>query len=483
MSLSPQQQAVITELQQPGPRLVKTSAVAGSGKTHLAIAAAKALKLDGQYLAYNKAIATEAAEKFKGTGIKCSTLHSLAWRAVVRQYGLNVGWFNYRDVRYSGLVKDKKEIASMIEDFCLCAEPTPDEYFSRKEFNNTDEDLVHAAKEHIHSMANGAIACNHSFYLKMFHGLLVSGNIVPPKVGFLILDEAGDVTPVSLAIFRAIEAEKKLMVGDIAQNIYKFNNTINGFHALKDEGVELPLTKSYRVSTKIAKPVEAFMKQYVDIDFKFEGVECTDETITSTMYISRYNSTLIAKMLEMQDLGESFNTTRPLKVMLELPLILANIDNGRKITNTRYRVLENLRARYEKTATLQSQYGSIQTYIKAAMKDDDEVVRGIKVLATFGRDRVVGLESYAASVVSDSNSLVFTTAHSSKGLEADEVVIDPDMNEAVIKAKKKDKDGKRTNNAVMIDAANTEFLLYYVACTRAKKFLVNAKELPKKPYK
>jgi len=482
MSTSPQQQAVITELQQPGYRLVKTSAVAGSGKTYLAIEAAKALGLKGRYLAYNKAIASEAAEKFKGTGIECSTLHSLAWRAVVRQYGLKVGWFGYRDVEYNGSTTEKKEIAALIEGFCLCGEITPAGYFGLPQFENVDKDLITSAEEHIHGMADGTITCNHSFYLKMYHGLLTAGTIPPVDTGFLILDEAGDVTPVSLAIFKAITAEKKLMVGDTSQNIYKFNNTINGFHALKSEGVELPLTTSYRVSSKIAKPVQAFMRNFVDTSFKFTGTTYTDDTVDTMMYISRYNTTLIAAMLTLQSAGESFNTTRPVKLMLELPLILARIDNGKKITNTRYRVLENLRNRYTTSATLRSRYRTIQQYISVAMKDDEEVVRGIKLLGTHGRNNILSLEAYAVQVASPENTLTLTTAHSSKGLEADEVKLADDMNDVVKQATTNHKTALKTDNTDLLDKANTEFLLYYVACTRAKKSLLNATQLPTKPY-
>jgi superfamily I DNA/RNA helicase len=484
-TLSPQQQSVVAELNKPGKRLVKTSAVAGSGKTHLSIEAAKSLGLKGRYLAYNKAIAEEAAEKFKDTNIVCGTLHSLAYRAVVKQYGLNVGWFGYRDVRFDGSTKDAKTIVSLVDAFCSSGEVTPSEHFELDIYNNIDNELLEAAMDHIDWMADGKMVCTHAFYLKMFHGLLETKAITVPSTGLLILDEAGDVTPVSLAIFRAIDADKKLMVGDIAQNIYKFNNTINGFHALKGEGVSLPLTISYRVPSTIAAPIQEFMKFFVDEDFEFEGVDTTDTTVNSTMHITRYNSTLIGIMLDMQKKQQAFNTTRPAKILLELPLILANIDNGNVITNSKFKVLENLRRAYFTSPSLQSSYDNIYKYIASAMKDDEEIIRGLEAMLKYGKDAVKSLEAYAAKVSSPTNKVTLTTIHSSKGLESDKVIINDDINSAVGKAKVVYTEAMASvsSNDKLLDDANTEFLLYYVACTRAKKVLVGASELPDRPYK
>ena len=63
------------------------------------------------------------------------------------------------------------------------------------------------------------------------------------------------------------------------------------------------------------------------------------------------------------------------------------------------------------------------------------------------------------------------TAHSMKGLEADEVTLAPDMNEAIIDYITQ----KRLNPDKAFNiTALTELNLYYVATSRAKKALIGA---------
>ena len=100
MSLTVEQQNAVNVISKEEVNLLKIEACAGSGKTHTLIEIAKAIDPQhGLYLAYNKAIAEEASEKFGGTSIQCSTIHSLAYKSVVRQWGLKIGWFNARDVQ------------------------------------------------------------------------------------------------------------------------------------------------------------------------------------------------------------------------------------------------------------------------------------------------------------------------------------------------------------------------------------------------
>src|ERR1700736_2065300 len=66
-------------------RPLKIAALAGTGKTSTLTFMAKSRRSSGLYLAFNKAIATEAKEKFPRT-VDCRTTHSLAYRSVVSSY-------------------------------------------------------------------------------------------------------------------------------------------------------------------------------------------------------------------------------------------------------------------------------------------------------------------------------------------------------------------------------------------------------------
>ena len=44
-------------------------------------------------------------------------------------------------------------------------------------------------------------------------------------------------------------------------------------------------------------------------------------------------------MFDLMANDQAFNVTRPVDTILELPLILANLGNGKKITNVKYKLL------------------------------------------------------------------------------------------------------------------------------------------------
>ena len=79
-----EQQAII-DASQSGADLV-IEAGAGTGKTStLRLVAATQPRRRGLYVAYNKAIATDAKRSFP-TSVTCATAHSLAFRAVGRRF-------------------------------------------------------------------------------------------------------------------------------------------------------------------------------------------------------------------------------------------------------------------------------------------------------------------------------------------------------------------------------------------------------------
>lgn len=72
--------------------------------------------------------------------------------------------------------------------------------------------------------------------------------------------------------------------------------------------------------------------------------------------------------------------------------------------------------------------------------------------------------------------MLLLTAHSSKGLEFDQVVLAPDMNASIDAAKAQVLEDPET----VLSAQDRESLnLYYVACTRALVKLTNANHLKK----
>jgi len=477
MSLTKQQQAVIDTLQRPGVPIVTCPAVAGAGKTHTLIEMAKQLNVTkGLYLAYNKSIQLEAVKKFKGTAIQCSTIHSLAYQAVVKPYDLAVvQYFKASSVKERVSTLVKRKVVDTLETFCLSEYTNPNKYLDTQNIDKASRELV---LEYLDKMATGEIPCTHSFYLKLYHIYLVSGEVPTPEVDLLMMDEAGDLTALTIEIFKLIKATKKIAVGDSFQNVYSFNNTINGFKALKDAAVEVPLTHSFRVSSTIAPGIEDFIALHLDPTFEFIGQEYKDYDINSLAYISRNNSGLLDMMFTLMDSGTEFHTTRKIDDILELPLILANLGNGKKITTSGHWQLEKLRSAWEKNPLLRKRYSSLSSYV-LKNTEDEEISNAFNVVTKHGPTDLNNLAKYARAAAKKPCGMTLTTAHSSKGLEFDSVTIAPDLNESVTKAlaniRKYKKSG--SDNIKVLNRFEEELRLYYVAISRTMYELHNAKHL------
>ena len=487
MGLTKQQQKVIDAVLDPSEPLIKIKAVAGAGKTFTLVEAAKTYQpKSGIYLAYNKAIAEEATQKFKGTNIKCSTIHSLAYAATVYTYGLKVGNYNVRNVdgyKADGKplhYKDKLRIVNHVKTFCLSAHLTPNDYINSVKMDTNDADIF---EDHLNQMSDGTMACPHDFYLKLYHVLMASGDIPTPSVDMLLVDECGDINRLTLAIFKIIKAKKKIAVGDPMQNIYSFNETINAFVELQNEGLSVDLSESFRVSEEIASMVETFVATHVDGTFRFSGRKYPSNTpINTKAYISRNNSGLLEEMFRLQSGNIPFHTTRKVSQILELPLVLANLGSGQPINNYKYKHIEDLRKKWTNSSSKQNEM-SIQQYVmKALGKEDEEAKRAFKVVIAHGPKALNSLTKYATECAKVECDLTLTTAHSSKGLEFSEVEIAPDLNDSVKEALIDRMAAKLANNTEAYKVAEEELRLYYVATTRAMVNIVNAKYLKKEQH-
>ena len=124
-------------------------------------------------------------------------------------------------------------------------------------------------------------------HTKVLHSYLVQ-KLINIKSDFLILDEAGDVSPLDLNIFKLIQANLKIIAGDQHQAIMSFRGTTNAFINLKKEGISLNLTTSFRVPKQIGLKIEAFGKYFLDPLFKFKGYELANSS-KDKIYLFRTN--------------------------------------------------------------------------------------------------------------------------------------------------------------------------------------------------
>lgn len=451
--------------------LVKVEAVAGSGKTFTLKVLAQLFSNNGLYLAYNKAIATEAQTKFPNY-VECKTTHSLAYYPIMivglREDGemnikRKVGFFNYRNIEEDIPYENKVEVVKALEAFYLSA------YISIEDFLKTldlDKKTKLTVIAYYAKMVAGQIECTHSFYLKYYHVCLDAGVIHYDDYSCIMLDEAGDINPVTLEIFNLLPAKVKIMVGDKFQNIYSFNHTINGFKALENVGRTFHLSTSFRCSPEIAQRIELFCRNHLDPKFHFLGTKPTDTTIRTTGMISRTNSGIIGTIIKMMKAGTRFSTTRGYSEIFSTVLTLINLNKGTKTQTPALRYLNDDLKTYQKSPLLLRKYSNIIKYLDDLYSAyDTDIKIAISTIRTFGVKDIWDAFYYTKQHSAKQHEIILTTAHSSKGLEFDKVVLLNDFNlEDILQM-----------NAEERSVEDIEELnLYYVACSRAKIQLDNA---------
>ena len=200
----------------------------------------------------------------------------------------------------------------------------------------------------------------------------------------------------------------------------------------------------------------------------FHGTEQENKVIKSKAYIARTNSYLIARAIELNKTDTVYSFTREPKEIFSLLLTVMNLKEDSLIYDKRYKYLPEALRCYNNEPHLQQQYTSFLSFLSSTYCENDPALRAtIGLLFKYKFKELYDAYNRAKAMPKRAN-IVLTTAHSAKGLEFDEVYIEDDLNKTVEKNKLK----------LHIDVeALTEFRLYYVACTRARLSLLNAKEL------
>ena len=439
--------------------------------------------------------------------------------------------------------------------------------------DKVSEDEIILMRDYFIKMKEGKIECSHDFYLKLFHILMHHKIIKTPEYDILMMDESGDITGVSLEIFKLIRANKKVMVGDSClpgnskiktstgwrnilsivkdieskkevkvwshnnnsdtfefkkvigslrtgkkqcyklkttrsslectsnhkiatpygykrldelkigdsvhsepevgsfvitvdvitsvektrttetydievkdnhnfvasmtaqkstacgilvhncQNIYSFNQTINGFEALSDEGEQLTLSQSFRVSTSLAPYVKEFCNTYLDPHMDFEGFpyKAMPEQKDITMfYIARTNSGIISRMIELDLQGRRYNLTRPVYSIFALPLLLLRLNKtpDSEIREPEFKFLEADMKEWMTNPDVRKTNESPLAYILSQHSDDTNISSAMNLLRKFSPWQIIQTYQNAKSHEKSSTTykITVTSAHSSKGL-------------------------------------------------------------------
>lgn len=366
--------------------------------------------------------------------------------------------------------EDKCLIANSIRSFCLSAHTSFVDYAESIELSSNISELCIS---YLSQMQDGTIDCTHDFYLKLFHLQLANESITFDNFDLLMIDEAGDLNEVTFAIFNLLPATRKLMVGDVGQNIYTFNHTVNCFDLVRDSATFFPMTQSFRVSQSIASRIESFGIKYLSPDFKFVGIpDQPNPDIVTRAFISRTNAGLIAKMIELNDMGIPYGLVRDPKAIFELPLLLMSLKPRGFIGKNEFKFLQTDYDDWTKSPTLRDQYKSPLSFIGSQHPDDVQLQTAIRLLGTHGASEIMSCYNEAKHHRKSNQSYQLGTAFVFKGLEVDEVIIADDLNQSMSKVVELLADGFE-----MTPDMTTICNLAYVAASRARHKLANCNYL------
>ena len=248
---------------------LKIKAFAGSGKTSTLVAIAEELSGKGLYLAYNKAIQTDAARKFP-SHVDCKTAHSIAYRATAYRIKDRVRTLSIFDIlRYMDIKRiccyEENDIAFLVLKLLRVFVNSDKKEIDKKfKYSGVLDDVAgesleetEAIKDYVIDRAaeywkrcterGSTLPIEHDFYLKMYQ---LSNPDLSGVYDFILFDECQDANPVLLDILLKQKCQK-IYVGDEHQQIYSWRGSINSFAKLGGEVCYL--SRSFRFGNEISQ--------------------------------------------------------------------------------------------------------------------------------------------------------------------------------------------------------------------------------------
>ena len=473
------------------PSVITTNAVAGSSKSSSAVEAVRRIKEANpattiRYLVFGSLASQEAKLDFGHTAT-VSTLHSLAYfyemthSSPKRFLPRNRPYVSWQDIP-----RDIKrpfgidfEAIQLVDAYCN-SEFTSLKMYITDQFDNAGNEIrpyvARLANDLLNAMYVGRMPCTHAFYLKIFHINLLNNLIQLPQTDLLIIDEAQDLSSITVEILRKFPAKVKLLIGDKYQSIFAWMGCINAFDLYPDS-TKLQLTQSFRVNHIDAKSVQSFMRSTVDKSFDFIG-RVYDTPIPSnptTAYLTRTNAALITKMVELDanNIPYHLATTGKIDQMFKLPLDIAHIKPGTELkrADPLYDVQHAVNE-WASSEKLQEKYTSKYSYLLSTHKNNPEVHNAVKLVVQYSYDKLKQTAVNAKAHTKSTASLSLMTVHTSKGATRDVVELADDVNVSIEGAVAKIEAG------VLLNKEDIESIyIYYVAVTRHRHKILNAKYL------
>lgn len=409
------------------------------------------------YVTYNKALQVEAAARYPAN-TKCVTSHGIAYP----EYGV---LFKHKLVpsikpiqvvkalRLDGnnaIVRASRAIESVNAFLASTADSFP------PGVSQETVDLWSAMAD----VDNTALGMTHDGYLKLYalNGPRRAKHALQ-NIHTLLLDEGQDANPPMLQIALGLDVQR-FIVGDTHQSIYQFRGAVDAMEIVASKAPASYLTGSFRFGQDIAD-VANYVLSFKGIEQRIRGLgpkgmvgEVRD--YKPYAFISRTNSGVFAHAVAALQKNKSIHVVGgPEGMKLDLISEVYNMSRGEKPVNTYL-----------------ASYATYDELREMAELSEDAEMKGICRLIDIYKTRLpVLIDQIRRAQHKDANtaSVVLATAHKSKGLGFERVVLDDNF----------------LDFAQLLGASQEEFLaqqadlrnnptelnLLYVALTRAKQAL------------
>lgn len=490
--LTPTTEQVAAQEIVKGNHRVKLNAYAGCSKTTTLVMVADQLPMNSLYLAYNKAMATEAKEKFPAW-VKVSTTHALAYAVYGRelQHKLKRPTGAYKNVCGTGgeiaryfKIKDyaldefglaritAAGIGVAIKETVNAFEYSADEIMTQKHVSGagikklkqsqlSPEVLLQYSAIvlknakllwELRKNPNIDVLATHDTYLKLYQ--LSKPDL--SKYEVIYLDEGQDTNQCVLDFIMSQTVPKVVVVGDGYQQIYQWRGSVNAMEQLPF--VEGKLSCSFRFGQAVADVANTVLNTaggHIGAAIKgWEG--CESEThsfydmpeeevakLGSYTLLYRSNMALILDAVSLLGKGKKVNLEIDVKDFVKLleSAVELRANNMKGVKHEELLPYESWKDFAEEVGGTGGELGRIHKII-----DEGDVYTVLGRLATH---RNV-----------DNPDVVMTTAHKSKGREWDRVVLANDFASCW------------NSKGEWVGLSDAERNLLYVAVTRARKLLV-----------
>ncbi|MDR1109396.1 MAG: AAA family ATPase [Deltaproteobacteria bacterium] len=464
--------------------ILAVTAYAGTGKTSTLRALAENRPRERMlYLAFNRALAQESREAFRGCpNVEVRTIHSLAYSQYGHRYQGTLG-----DIRPYALlpyvegalrVSSRGEgyglarvAAECLQDFMISSKPSLAAFFrdQRRKIKAKLEglrarprDLASLVEKIWQDSCQGRFAMPHNGYLKLFQ-LAPGGRL--DGYDRILVDEAQDLNDCMIDLI--VQGRSKMVfVGDPFQRIYGFNGAVNALSGKALKGAAgYFLTQSFRCPAEIAALADQYLR-LLGARRRFSGVAgpVAARGPDGNLVIARTNAGLFDFVARRKTPTTFFYNGGFEGYQFDIILDLVNLinNNAADIKDQFIKKFKNIE--------------DIADY--AALVNDNTATTRIKIARRY-LNEAFGLYAQMLETMVEENQAdyIATTAHKIKGKEYENVILLDDfvsLEDAVAQGNKIMEICQRTGEMPPTGSyrlSQEELRLLYVAMTRSRRNL------------